>query len=119
MGIDRIGRAGGTAGVASPTTTAAEPSAAISESFAAVAKRAVVAPEAVPLLEQLKAGQIDLNRFLDLRVEQATAHLQAVLDPERLQFIRQSLRIQLQSDPGLLDLVKAATGASPPQPDRE
>jgi hypothetical protein len=118
MGIDRIGRAGGGAGITPPVTTPAEPSAAVSESFAAVAKR-VGGPEAASLIDQLKTGQIDMNRFLDLRVEQSTSHLQGMVDPERLDFIRKSLRIQIESDPALIELVKAATGSSPPSTDRE
>jgi hypothetical protein len=117
MGIDRIGRAGGGAGITPPVSTPTEPAAAVTESFQSVAK-AVGETGQVPLLEQLKAGQIDMNRFLELRVEQATAHLQGVVDPERLQFIREALRIQIEADPAMLDLVKAATGTSPPSQDR-
>ena len=117
MGIDRIGRAGGAAGVTPPISTPAQPASAVTESFEAVAKRV---GEASPpsLIDQLKAGQLDMKQFVELRVEQATAHLQGVLDPERLEFIRNALRIQIQSDPALLDLVKAATGALPPMDDR-
>jgi hypothetical protein len=32
------------------------------------------------------------------------------VEPERLDFIRSSLRIQIESDPALLELVVAATG---------
>ncbi|MBI5533026.1 MAG: hypothetical protein HY898_09940 [Deltaproteobacteria bacterium] len=117
MGIDRIGRAGGGVGITPPTTVATEPSAAVSESFRSVAKDAVRETGATQLLDQLKSGQIDMNRYLDLRVEQATSHLQGAVDPERLDFIRHSLRIQIESDPALLELVQAATGSAPTSQD--
>jgi hypothetical protein len=113
MGIDRIGRMGGGAGITPPTNVATEPTNAASESFRAVAKDTVREAGATPLLDQLKSGQIDMNRYLDLRVEQATTHLQGVVDPERLDFIRRSLRIQIESDPALIELVRAATASAP------
>ena len=119
MGIDRIGRAGSGAPVTPAVSTPAEPSGAVTESFASVAKRAVGEASPASLIDQLKSGQIDMNRFLDLRVEQATAHLQGVVDSERLDFIRRSLRIQIESDPALIELVKAATGSAPPSPEHE
>jgi hypothetical protein len=118
MGIDRTGRVGSGGGVAPPVSIAAEPTDAVSESFKAVAKHAVQKASAPSPIDQLKAGQIDMNRYLDLQVEQATTHLQGVVDPERLDFIRQSLRVQIESDPALLELVQAATGTAPTPQER-
>jgi hypothetical protein len=117
MGIDRIGRAGG-ASVTPVVTGAAEPAVSVSESFRSLAKQSVSETSAASLVDQLKAGQIDMNRYLDLRVDQATVHLQGVVDPERLDFIRESLRAQIERDPALLELVQAATGALPSTQER-
>jgi hypothetical protein len=109
MGIDRIGRAS-TGGA--PIVPGAEPTAAVSPSFEACAAQAVQPSSEASLLQRLHAGEIDVQRYLDLRVEQATAHLTASLDAERLQFIREALRSQLESDPVLMDLVQRATGSA-------
>ena len=52
---------------------------------------------------------------LNIKVNEATAHLDHRLSAEQLDFIRTSLREQLASDPMLVDLVKASTGSLPPQ----
>ena len=63
-------------------------------------------------LERLQSGELNVDEYLDLRVSDATAHLQGSLGPEQLEFVRQSLREQLQTDPVLVELVKRATGQS-------
>jgi hypothetical protein len=111
MGIDRIGRAAG----GPPIVPGAEPASATSPSFAATA--AQPSSEAA-LLKRLELGEIDVTRYLDLRVEQATAHLSGSLNAERLQFIRDALRSQLESDPVLVELVQRATGSARNEPQR-
>ena len=66
-------------------------------------------------VEQLKSGQIDVNGYLDLKVNEATAHLKG-LTPVQLDAIKNMLRDQLASDPALSDLFKQATGHAPPAP---
>lgn len=75
--------------------------------------QAVGGPSAV---EQLKSGQIDVNGYLDLKVNEATAHLKG-LTPVQLDAIRSMLRDQLATDPALADLFKQATGHAPPASD--
>ena len=63
-------------------------------------------------LDRLRAGEIDLDRYLDLKVDDATAHLHG-LGTHELESLRSLLREQLSSDPGLVDLVQQATGQRP------
>ena len=65
-------------------------------------------------LEQLRAGTLTLPQYLDVKVQEATAHLDGKIDGAQMDFVRSSLREQLSSDPVLIDLVKAATGSLPP-----
>jgi di/tripeptidase len=58
----------------------------------------------------LRAGAIDLNRYLDSKVEEATASV-ADLAPAQIERVRSALRERLSSDPTLVDLVRKATDA--------
>jgi hypothetical protein len=77
---------------------------------ASVDQTAAAAP-ATPLA-RFKAGEIDVHGYLDAKVEEATAHLQG-LPPTDLADLRKLLKDQMTSDPGLADLVRAATGKTP------
>jgi hypothetical protein len=61
-------------------------------------------------LDQLKAGAIDLDRYLDIKVQEATASIGS-LAPAQVDRIRAALRERLSSEPTLVDLVRKATGA--------
>jgi hypothetical protein len=61
-------------------------------------------------LDQLKAGAIDLDRYLDIKVQEATTSI-ADLAPAQVDRVRTALRERLSSDPTLVDLVRKATGA--------
>ena|SRR5688572_994665 len=61
-------------------------------------------------LERLGRGEISLNEYLDARVGEATQHLVSKLSPEQLDFVKSSLRAQLETDPVLIELVRRATG---------
>jgi hypothetical protein len=80
----------------------------------ATASTAPVAPTtaASSPLEKLRAGEIDLDRYLDLKVNDATAHLGGLRAHESEE-LRALLRTQLTTDPSLVDLVRQATGQSP------
>jgi hypothetical protein len=71
--------------------------------------------EASPL-GQLLAGKIDVDGYLDMKVEHATRHLEGLSSEER-ESIRSMLRDQLATDPALADLVRQATGHMPKPPD--
>jgi len=118
MGIDRIGEKGRPA-TTPPTTTASDRPGATQRPFETQSPRAV-SPTHEPAsidptrsaLERYRAGEIDLNRYLDLKVNEATAHLSA-LPEQDLKSIRNALRDRLASDPTLVELVHTATGRFP------
>ncbi len=131
MGIDGIGNRGGAGGIGGAGGTGApgSPAAggatgttgpgfdahleapATGEASAANATGAVSNVQGGPLA-QLRSGQIDLNQYLDQKVDQATAHLGA-LPAQQRSAIREALRAQMSSDPALTDLVQKATGQLP------
>lgn len=74
--------------------------------------------DATSPLARLRAGEIDVERYLDLKVDEATKPLEG-LPPQDLADIKNMLRDQLATDPGLVDLVKAATGKVPNPPQDE
>jgi hypothetical protein len=114
MSIDRIGKGNGI----SPGTGIGQPSSS-SEVSKSGAEFKVTKSEAVegarPPLDRLRAGEISVSQYLDIKVGEATAHLDRRLTTEQIDFIRNSLREQLTSDPLLAELVKASTGSLPPQ----
>jgi hypothetical protein len=120
--VDRIGKGGAPPPAAGPTGPA--PSEQTGKTFdvhgteAPSATRAAsqVAAPSVTALDQLKAGKIDLNGYLDLKVHEATAHLQG-LTPAHLDSVKSMLRDRMATDPELVDLVKQATGNVPNLPD--
>src|SRR5436309_12429888 len=103
MGIDEIGRKGppiaptgaeGASGVRGPSAP-----------FPSVSEVAPTTPAAVAdtPLERLHAGELTLDGYLDAKVTEATAHLQG-LGPAAVTAIRDALREQIASDPGLAGL---------------
>jgi hypothetical protein len=81
-------------------------------------------PEATPLetprtaLDRWRAGEIDLNGYLDAKVDEATAHLSTIPPPE-LDAIRSALRDRMSSDHTLAELVRSVTGRIPETPSDE
>jgi hypothetical protein len=59
-------------------------------------------------LERLRAGEIDLDTYINLKVERATAHLER-LPPAELERVRALLRAQIAKEPELQELVRRAT----------
>lgn len=123
MGIDGIGkgRPPGAQG-ASATDKTAKPEGAAAfhvdrtKPAAGVGATERVSASEASALERLRSGEIDVDRYLDLKVDEATRPLEG-LSPADLADIKHVLRDQLASDPGLVDLVKAATGATPSLPE--
>jgi hypothetical protein len=135
MGIDRIGKGGapspappasGGANRTGPTTGAnrvfevpeasgpAAPSATGSSASAASATQA--GPVEGDSLRALRSGAVDVDGYLDLKVDEATAHLGPMPAADRVR-LRAALRERLATDPTLVDLVKSATGSVPRVPD--
>jgi len=112
MGIDRIGKGGS---VAPPADVGGARPNEATRPFDAKRADKAAAPDAIAAtspLEKLRAGQIDLNGYLDMKVEAATSHLHGLRASE-LDAIKRALRAQMASDPALADLVKQATGSAP------
>ena len=59
-------------------------------------------------LTRLRAGEIDTKQYVELRVQEATAHLDGVLPPSDLEKIRADLHDLIEHDPDVAALVKSA-----------
>jgi hypothetical protein len=103
MSIDGIGK---------PPPVAPEAPAATRESGGEfrLGESSAVAPSGD--LARLERGEIGLDAYLDARIGEATQHLSGRLTPEQLDFVKQTLRTELESDPVLVELVQRATGKS-------
>ncbi|MEO7096594.1 MAG: hypothetical protein ABI175_25270 [Polyangiales bacterium] len=69
---------------------------------------AASAPSAATPLARLRAGEIDTKQYVDLRVNEATSHLDGVLPPGDLEKIRADLQDLIEHDPDVAALVKSA-----------
>ena len=67
-------------------------------------------------LARLRAGEIDVHGYIDLKVDEATKNIHG-LEPAELDAIKKTLRDQMATDPGLSDLVHTATGQIPKPPE--
>ncbi|GAC1527637.1 MAG: hypothetical protein NVS3B10_25300 [Polyangiales bacterium] len=59
-------------------------------------------------LDRLRSGEIDVQRYAELRVHEATAHLEGVLPPGDLDKLRDDLHDLIEHDPDVAALVQAA-----------
>jgi hypothetical protein len=118
MAIDRIGK--GPPGGPAPPEAARKPGVGeVERPFApAPGSPTGAAPAARPeaagpsALDRLRAGELDLDGYLDAKVDEATRHI-AGLPPSELAAIKEALRDELALDPALADLVARATGQRP------
>lgn len=126
MGIDGIGKgpkapdASGSVDKATKTGAADKPFSleGVERSRDAAPVEKTGSVDAASPLARLRAGEIDVERYLDLKVDEATRPLEG-LPPQDLSDIKKMLRDQLATDPGLVDLVKTATGKVPNPPQDE
>ena len=125
MAIDRIGKGAGLpGGVPSapdvkPTGGADAPFKVDRADSASAAQRAGnvdSASSATSPLARLRAGEVDVHGYVDLKVDEATSALKGI-SPAELDEIKSVLRDQMKSDPGLADLVRTATGKMPTPPE--
>jgi hypothetical protein len=121
MGIDRIGKNGLVPAPEVGGPSSARPAGQTFQVPAADAPKTTAATGVDPArpagpLERLRAGEVDLGGYVDLKVHEATAHL-AALPPVELEKIRTALREKLANDPELVDLLRTATGEVLPPDD--
>ena len=111
MGVDGIGSGGPRVGGVPP---GAVPDVApvATEPTGAGAVAASAAPGSAAL-GRLERREIDLDGYLDARVDEAMGPLAGRLDSDRLAFVRGALREELAADPVLAELVRRATGRAP------
>jgi len=113
MGIDGIGKPpnasiGGIGGAQGGDATRGAESFAVDRSAPASQGERISAA-----LSALQRGELSLDQYLEGRVNDATQHLIGKLSPDQLDFVKQSLREQLATDPVLVELVQRTTGSSP------
>jgi hypothetical protein len=58
--------------------------------------------------EHFQAGNVDVNGYIDMKVQEATSHLQT-LSSRQLESVRSILRDHVSNNPVLSDLVGSAT----------
>lgn len=67
-------------------------------------------------LARFRAGEVDVNGYIDLKVDEVVGNVKG-LSPAEIDDIRAMLREQIVTDPGLSDLVQVATGQAPRPPE--
>jgi len=110
MGIDGVGKPGAPQG---PVGGIGGPGAAQGEGFRVEEGDEASAANGSEALQKLERGELGLSEYLDVRVAEATRHLEGTLSPQQLEFVKESLREQLGTDPVLIQLVQRTTGSSP------
>jgi len=68
------------------------------------------------MAQRVREGSLDVASYIEHEVDRAMAPLKGLTSSE-LESIRSALREQMATDPGLVDLVRAATGKVPSLPD--
>jgi hypothetical protein len=114
MGIDGIGKPPGVNidGVSgAPGAAPARPSEPFSVERDASAP-ASAGSRVSSALSSVQRGELSVDQYLDGRVTDATSHLVGKLSPDQLEFVKQSLREQLATDPVLVELVQRTTGTA-------
>ncbi len=113
MSIDGIGKPGApppAAGMGGPgSATGVERG----ETFAVPASAASEGVGATDALGRLQRGELGIGEYLDLRVGEAMRHLEGKLSTDQAEFVRVTLREQLNTDPVLVELVRRTTGNDP------
>lgn len=122
MGIDGIGKRGGPAPQGPSGPSAKRGAGEVDRPFEVerpgATEQAAAARGADPAspLARLRAGEIDVNKYVDLKVDEATRGLDG-LPKADLDEIRAMLRARVAEDPALVDLVRNATGKAPAPPE--
>lgn len=111
MSIDRIGKG---PGITLPATDGVKGPSATSGTGKTFHVSRTAEAAGASAVERVRAGALSVDQYLDIKVNEATAHLDGKLSADHLAFVRASLREQLAADPVLVELVQKAAGAAPP-----
>jgi len=122
LGIDRIGKGASSPPEALTPKEGAARGERPATSFEVTHKEhAPVSPsaqagavKASTALEGIRSGALDMNGYLDAKVDEATAHL-THLSPAQLEAVKGVVRSQIVADPHLAELVQQATGNAVPK----
>ena len=112
--VGGIGGPGGSGKVGGPGVPAPTSPVKSNEATGGTFKQAVSAStnagstNAASPLERLRSGEIDLAKYTELRVTDATAHLEGILPPADLEKVREELHALIENDPDVAALVKGA-----------
>lgn len=117
MSIDGIGRPPRPPGAVGPSEGPAAP-APTQGNFHIESGAAATGTAATGPLAQLERGEITVEQYLTTRVDEAVAPFASRLDANALEFMRNSLRAELENDPVLVELVRRATGVIPGSSER-
>ena len=110
MGIDGVGRPGpgGLGGIGGPGGSAPPDG----KPFEVESPSSTEQVGGSDSLERLKSGEISVDQYLDARASDAVQHLVGQLPPDQVDFVRRTLREQLQTDPVLVELVRRTLSAA-------
>jgi hypothetical protein len=115
MSIDGIGKRGGVPpGAPAPGSATAPGPVELGQKTAPSATPASAA--SADAFAALERGEINVDQYLDAKVESAVAPLLSRLSPDQLEFVRGELRAALETDPVLVELVRKSTGAAASRP---
>ena len=115
MGIDGIGKppGAGIGGIEGTSGASGKEGVRAAGPFKLEPSAAAVGGKVSAALASLQRGELSLDQYLDGRVSEATSHLVGKLSPDQLEFVKQSLRDQMATDPVLVELVQRTTGSAP------
>ena len=113
MGIDGIGRPGPGVGAPGGVGGPGGPKRIGGEAFRIDAESTVERAGGSDALERVHRGELSVDQYLDGRVEEAVQHLVGKLPAEQLDFVRETLREALSTDPMLVELVKRTVSSAP------
>jgi hypothetical protein len=110
MGIDGIKGPGASS---PPPPVEGAPKATFEDAIGTPTQRAGSSGQVSNALARLGAGEIGVDEYLDVQVQQAVRHLEGKLSEAQFEFVQTSLREQLRQDPVLVELVRRTTGSTP------
>jgi hypothetical protein len=113
MSIDRIHKSHSQPPTSGPEGAESARGKPAAEAFAVDKGARAEGAKALSPAEQVRSGQMDLNTYLETRVQEATRHLEGKAPKAVIEQVQGVLREQLAHDPALQEMVREATGHAP------